>query len=69
MYVSNTIKMTGKMLTCREIKADRKKVALPIPPMKLLVSETNHSPKRIQGTGVIPMPRKNMKAGIVMSKE
>ena len=45
--------------TCRDINAERKNVALPMPPIKLLVSETNHSPSKIHGTGVIPVPRKN----------
>ena len=54
--------------TCRDIKAERKNVALPMPPIKLLVSETNHSPSKIHGTGVIPVPRKNINIGMLTNR-
>ena len=43
-------------LTCRDTKADKKKLALATPPATLRVRDTNHSPNKIQGTGVMPMP-------------
>ena len=48
------------VLTCSDIKADKKNMALAMPPAILRVSDTNHSPSNIQGTGVIPIPKKNI---------
>ena len=48
------------VLTWSDIKADKKNMALAMPPAMLRVSDTNHSPSNIQGTGVIPIPKKNI---------
>ena len=59
------MKNVPPIFTCKEINAERKNVALPMPPIRLFVSDINHSPSKIQGTGVIPIPRKNINAGML----